>query len=166
MKPRPAQRLWLVALLLPIALSVEAALVAGGVAFSKRMETRLLAEPRPLAEVTGKIVGYAKKLTVAEARGAWLRVSEGTNRGWVFKGSVSETEPEDIKGLDSLGLAASQTTATAAARPLDEAAAKYATEHKLVDSRQDLEWLLKKSTAITAEEIDGFMQTKKLGEFK
>jgi len=165
MKPRPAPRLWPVLLALALAASVEAALVSGSIAYTKNLETRLLAEPRPLAAVTGK-VRYASKLTVQEARGPWLRVSEGSAAGWVFAGNVSETKPGEIAGADALGLSASKTTATAAARGLTEVGAAYATQHSLGDARGDLEWLRTQSAAVSTEDIDAFLKEQKKGEFQ
>ncbi len=118
MKVRPAPSRWrLVALLLASAATAGAALTAGSTAYTKRFETNLLAEPQALAPVSGK-VRFASKLKVKEIRGAWLRVSDGTTTGWVFAGNIAESKPDDIKGTDGMGLAASSTTATAAARPL------------------------------------------------
>jgi len=166
MKPRSlTPRWWLVALLLVAAGSVEAALAAGGTAFAKRLETKLLAEPRPLAAVSGK-VGYATKLTVEEARGAWLRVSAGSAAGWVFSGNLSDTPPPEGTGADKLGLSASETTATAAARPLTPVADEYARRGNLGSASEDLNWLLRRSADITAADVEGFLQEQKKGEFQ
>jgi len=54
MKPRASPlRLWPLALLLFTAVTINAAFVAGGTAYTKRRETKLLSEPRPLADVAG-----------------------------------------------------------------------------------------------------------------
>jgi hypothetical protein len=165
MNPRPAPRLWPAVLLLALVVSVEAALAAGGFAYTKNLETKLLAEPRPLAPVTGK-VRYASKLTVQETKGPWLHVSDATAAGWVFAGNLSETKPGEVAGTDGLGLSASKTTATAAARPLSPVAEEYATQHKLVNARNDLDWLLKESSTVTAQNVDDFLQKQKKGEFQ
>jgi hypothetical protein len=165
MKPRSTPRLWLVLPLLALAVAGEAALVAGGIAYTKNLETRLLAEPRPLAPVSGK-VPFASKLKVEEARGPWLRVSAGAAAGWVFAGNVSETKPVEGKGADGLGLSASTTTATAAARPLTPAANDYAVRRNLGDARKDLDWLLTQSQAFTPEEVTAFLQAQKKGEYQ
>ena len=80
MKTHPARRLWPVLLLLAGAATLEAALVAGGTAYTKRQDTTLLAEPAPLAAAAGKLA-FGRKLKVEEARGAWLRVSDGPLAG-------------------------------------------------------------------------------------
>ena len=152
-------------LALVLAASVEAALVSGSIAYTKNLETRLLAEPRPLAAVTGK-VRYASKLNVQEAKGPWLRVSDGSAAGWVFAGNVSEAKPGEISGADALGLSASKTTATAAARGLTEVADAYATQHGLGDARGDLEWLRAQGAAVSAEDVEAFLKEHKKGEFQ
>ncbi|MBI2813822.1 MAG: hypothetical protein HYX71_06025 [Opitutae bacterium] len=165
MNPRTHSRLWPLLCGLAAAVTLQAALAAGGVAFTKRMETKLLAEPTPLAAVSAK-VGYAKPLKIEAAKGAWLKVREGENTGWVFSGNVSAVEIKETAGLAGLGLNASATTVTAAARGLSEEAADYAQRHQLGTARDDLAWLLEQSAAVTAEDLEAFLQKNKLGEFK
>lgn len=165
MKTHPLHRLWPILPLLACVVSLEAALVAGGTAYTKRFETTLRTEPAPLAAVAGK-VAYGRQLTIKEARGAWLRVSDGPVAGWVFAGNVSETKPAEGKGLDGLGLAASQTTATAAARPLTPAAMEYAARNNLANARADLDWLLGQSATFTPGVLEEFLQAQKKGEFQ
>ncbi len=138
----------------------------GGFTYTKRVETNLLAEPKPLAEAAAKIA-YGHKLKVEEIRGAWLRVSEGANAGWVFTGNLSDTKPAEVKGLlDGAPLAASQTTATAAARPLNEAAVAYASGNNLAAAQEDLEWMVTACAAITTEEVEAYLQQNKKGEYQ
>lgn len=163
MKPSPmSARLlpWPAALILAVA--AEAAFTAGGSAYTKRVETRLLAEPRALAAPAGKL-GYGRKVKVEEVRGAWLRVSEGGAAGWVFAGNLSETKIEEGKGADSLGLAASETTAAAAARPLTPAAEEYAARRDLGSASEDLRWLLEFAQGVTPEQIEHYLQENKKG---
>ena len=165
MKSHSLAVLWPAALLAFAAIAVQAALVAGGVAYTKRLETKLLAEPKPLAAAVGK-VGFAKKLKIEEASGSWLRVSDGPNVGWVFSGNLAENPPEKVKGADGLGLAASETTATAAARPLTPAANDYAVRRNLGNARQDLDWLGAQCKSFTPEAVDAFLQAQKKGEYQ
>lgn len=165
MKSPSTPRRWLVALLLTATATLEAALTAGGTAYTKRFETNLLAEPAPLAAVAGK-VAYGRKLAIAEARGAWLRVSDGPAAGWVFAGNLSETKPAEGKGLDGLGLSASATTATAAARPLTPAADDYAARRNLTSARDDLNWLIAQCATVTPRQVTAFLQEQKKGEFQ
>ncbi len=163
MNPRKPSPRWPLFLGLAAAATVQAALVAGSIAYSKRMETKLLADPSPLAAVNATI-GYAKPLKIEEARGAWLRVSAGPSAGWVFSGNVSAVEIKESGG--GLALNASATTVTAAARGLSEEGAEYATRHQLANAREDLNWLLEQSAAVSADDLEDFLKEKKLGEYK
>ena len=81
--PLPA-RWWPTALLALMAtLPLPAALSAGGTAYTKRLETSLLAEPAALAATVGKLPA-GRPVKIAEVRGAWLRVSDGAATGWVL----------------------------------------------------------------------------------
>lgn len=138
---------------------------AGGFAYTKRVETSLLTEPKPLAAPAGKLA-FGRKVKVAEVRGSWLRISEGSVSGWVFAGNLSATAPSEGKGLDGLPVAASETTATAAARPLTPAAVDYASRRNLTAAREDLDWLLTECQAVTPEDVDAYLQENKKGEFQ
>jgi len=156
-------RLLLLAGLLVV--SASAAFQAGSVAYTKKLETTLLAEPKPSAETTGTIaLGHPVK--VEEVKGAWLRVSEGAVTGWVYAGNLSETKPDESSKFDGVALMASKTTATAAARPLDDAVVQYASQRNLGDARGDLEWMMQTCTEITEENVTEFLQEKKKGEFQ
>ena len=163
--PAAASLLWTVAILLGVTTAGEATLATGGTAYTKRRETTLLTEPAPLAAPAGTLA-FGRTLTVEEIRGRWLRVSDGPVAGWVFAGNLSETKPVETKGLDGLGLSASNTTATAAARPLTPAAAEYAVRNNLVNARDDLDWLRGQGATVTPEVLEEFLQSQKKGEFQ
>ena len=160
-------------LLLTIAASLQAAMVVGGFAYSKKIETRLFAEPKPLASVSGKTVGYGKKLTITEAQGAWLKVTEADNRGWVFKGNVAEVPPEKIKGIDVIPLDASATSATDAnrslkdsARPLSDSAVSYANRNNMGNAPKDLAWMSTQCAAVTDQVVEEYLKTHHKGEYQ
>jgi hypothetical protein len=148
-----------------LAAPAYAAYSPGGAAYTKRLETALLAEPTPLASVVARL-GYARKVRVEEVRGMWLRVSDGASAGWVFAGNLTEQKPAENKGLDGLPVAASETSATAAARPLAPAAVDYAGRRGLGQARSDVEWLERTSDAITAADVTAYQQAQKRGEFQ
>ena len=163
--PLPA-RWWPTALLALMAtLPLPAALSAGGTAYTKRLETSLLAEPAALAATVGKLPA-GRPVKIAEVRGAWLRVSDGAATGWVFGGNLSETQPAAGKGLGSKGLSASATTATAAARPLTPAADDYAARRNLTHARDDFNWLLAQCRAFTPAAVDTYLREQKKGEYQ
>jgi hypothetical protein len=165
MKPPSPLRRWPVVLVLASGATLGAALGTGGTAYTKKLETSLLAEPSPLAAVTGK-VGFGRALKVQEARGAWFRVTDGGTAGWVFQGNLSETKPAEGKGLDGLGFSASNTTATAAARPLTPAADDYAARRNLTNARDDLNWLLTQCHTFTPAAVEAFLKEQKKGEYQ
>lgn len=148
-----------------LAASALVAYDAGGFAFTKRAETKLLAEPKPLAETTGKL-DYGRKVKVDEVKGAWVRVSEGDVAGWVFGGNLSATKPAESVGMDGLAVMASKTTATAAARPLEEATVKYSEQENLGDALSDLQWMNEAAATVTAEDVDQYLQQNKKGEYQ
>ena len=158
---KPPQLVLLAALLVAPAL---AAYAPGGAAYTKRISTVLLAEPAPLAQQVTRL-GHARKLTVVEVRGVWVRVSDGKNTGWVFAGDLAPQEPENAtptgKAVD-----ASETSAMAAARPLAPEAINYADRRGLGKARHDLEWLVENSKAITDEDVQTYKQAQKKGEFQ
>ncbi len=144
---------------------LSAAFTPGGEAFTKRVETALLSEPTMLATPVAKI-GYAQSLKVETVKGAWIRVSDGKNTGWVFAGNLAEEKPSETRGLDSLPVAASETYAAAAARPLVPAAQEYSARRGLTKAADDLTWLNEQAAAVKPEDVKAFLQEKKKGEYQ
>lgn len=165
MKTKPPAALQLALLLGLFAATSLLAYEAGGFAYTKRVETNVLREPRPLAPPAGKL-GYRRKVKVDQVQGNWLHVSDGPVAGWVFAGNLADTVPAEVKGTDGLPLAASQTTATAAARPLTPEGEAYATRRSLGLARNDLNWLLFQCRGITRGDVDAFLQAQKKGEYQ
>jgi len=141
------------------------AFTAGGVAYTKRQSTALLANPAPLADVSARI-GYAHKLKVLEVRGAWLRVSEGASSGWIFGGNLAAAKPAQTSDLTGVPISASETSATTAARPLAPGAADYGDRRGLGEAKADLIWLEQTSDAVTPDQVDAYLKTSKKGEFQ
>ncbi len=146
-----------------LTLPAVAALAPGGTAYTKRASTALLAQPSPMAD-TVATVGYGRKLSISAAQGAWLNVRDGNKSGWVFKGNVSEQKIAEVKGADGLPLEASQTTASAAARPLADGAVEYANRKGLGEARADVQWLEDVTAKISPDDIRTYMQTEKKGD--
>jgi len=137
----------------------------GGAAYTKRVDTSLLAEPSPLAQAVSHVV-YAQELTVDEVKGVWLRVHDGRAGGWIFSGNLAEQKPSENKGLDGLPIDAAETSATAAARPLAPAANDYAQRRGLGQARADLDWLINFDAKVTPADLRSYMQANKKGEFQ
>ena len=155
---------WLVFLTASVTV-LPAAFAPGGSAYTKRIETALLAEPSMLADRVATI-GYAKPLKIEALNGAWLRVTDGKNTGWVFSGNLAEEEPGESRGADGLPIAASETSSAAAARPLLPATEDYSSRHGLGKSVEDLTWLREQVGKISADDVKAFLQEKKKGEYQ
>jgi hypothetical protein len=163
--PTPLARRWLLPALAAALVLLQGSFVAGGTAYTKRLETPLLSEPRPLAPAAAK-VGYSRPVRIEKLQDNWLYVSDGAAKGWVFAGNLTETKPESGKGLDGLPLSASRTTAAAAARPLTPEGEQYAQRHNLASARADLNWLLQQSKALKDDEVTAWLQEQKRGEYR
>ena len=137
----------------------------GSTAYTKRMETSLLASPSAAAQPVAKL-SFRKKLQVQEIKGAWVRVKESKNEGWVFQGNLSENDPKETAGIDQLPVSASSTTASAAARPLAPAASDYADRRGINSARADVIWLETESAKTGPEQVLTYLEQEKLGEYK
>ena len=151
------------ATLLATAVALPAAFAPGGTAYTKRVETALLTEPKMLAAPVTRL-NYAKKLKVEEVSGAWVRVSDGPQAGWIFGGNLAEEKPSETRGLDGLPVAASETAA--AARPLVPAAEEYSQRRGLGRAAEDLAWLAQQEAALAPAAVQEFLRTGKKGEFQ
>lgn len=145
--------------------AAAAAFAPGDTAFTKRVETALLKEPRMTAAATARLP-YARELKVTEVSGAWVRVKAGRASGWVFSGNLAAGKPSETRGLDGLPLAAAETTASAAARPLAPAAIEYAERKGLADAAHQLDWLQAQADAVTAEDVEAFLKEQRKGEYQ
>lgn len=155
-----------VALAALLILPAHASYSTGGAAYTKRIQTALLAEPAPLAAVVARLQ-YATKLKVEEVRGLWVSVSDGHHTGWVFAGNLAAAKPaENSDALARLGVSAGDTSASAAARPLAPAAVNYADRRGLAEARRDVEWLERTCDAISAADVKAYEQAHKKGEFQ
>ena len=144
--------------------AVSAAFAPGGSAFTKRADVTLLAAPQMGSQEVGRL-GYAQKVGITEVNGAWAKVNGGAANGWAFGGNLSETAPADTQGFDGLPISASNTTASAAARPLKEESQQYANRHGLNSASSDLTWLSQHAT-LRPGELQEFLKANQKGEFQ
>lgn len=138
---------------------------AGGFAYTKRVETVLYSQPHSDTPVSGRL-GFKRKVKVDEVRGPWLRVSDGPASGWVYFGNMSLTPIAEVKGSDGLPLTASQTTASAAARPLTPEANAYAVRKSYGQARVDLDWLQAQDKTIQEPDVVAYLRAQKRGEYQ
>jgi hypothetical protein len=153
----------LVALLATVAV-LPAALAPGGAAYTKRADVSVLAQPQMGSQTVGRL-GYAQKVSVNELQGTWARISGGSASGWVFGGNLSDQAPADTQGFDGLPISASNTTASAAARPLTADSQQYAGRRGLHSASSDLAWLSQHAT-LRPNELPEFLKAQKKGEFQ
>jgi len=156
-----------IAVLLAGALATSALLAfeTGGFAFTKRFETKLLAEPKPYAETTATLE-HGRKVKVDDLSGPWLKVADGAKAGWVFKGDLAVDKPVESKGAEAIGFGASKTTATAAARPLTDAAKAYATKKNFASAQEDLAWMMEACAAVSDDDVETYLKEHKKGIYQ
>jgi len=162
MKPK---LITILAAALALALPCAAAYKKGDTAYTKRMETPLLAEPKPLAGHVAKI-NFAQALTIEEVRGSWLRVSSKTPKaaGWVYAGNVAADEPVVPPTGGMTAASASATQTAAAARPLTKIAQEYA-QSRGHQTGFD-EWLGGIAASVTDDDITRYLIETNRGEYK
>lgn len=166
MKPRPLPPRLVVAGFTALAALVgTAALEKGGTAWSKKNETSILAEPKPLAAAAGK-AGFAEPLAIEEVRGAWLRVKAKDAAGWVFAGNVADEKPTVPPPAFLTTVKASETDTVAAARPLTDAAKDFAARHDAASAQADVEWLDQQSATMRREDVDAWLRDNQKGEYQ
>jgi hypothetical protein len=147
------------------ALLAVAAIEKGGKVYSKRNETPLLAEPKPLAAVVGK-VAFAEVLAIEEIQGSWLKVKAKKVAGWIFTGNIAEDKPSQAPSAGLTTVSASDTNTAAAARPLAPAAEGYVARHNAGESKADVEWLDKTAGELKPAVIEAYLRDNKKGEYQ
>ncbi|OHE88757.1 MAG: hypothetical protein A3G75_14370 [Verrucomicrobia bacterium RIFCSPLOWO2_12_FULL_64_8] len=166
MKPTsPPRRFFFAALAVAAAFATTAALDKGGTAYSKKNETSILTEPKPLAAATGK-VGFAEALKIEEVRGLWLRVKTKKVAGWVFSGNVADEKPTLAPAASLTTTKASDTDTVAAARPLTEASKEFAARHHGASAQADIEWLDQQALTVKPDEVDAYIRDNQKGEYQ
>jgi len=159
-------------LLLPLFLaatlvSLAADFKKGGTVYTKRQETALLAEPKPLAAAVGK-VAFALPLKIEEVSGQWLRVSTAKVpkiSGWVYAGNVADSKPTTAPLTGMTANTASKTTVAAAARPLTKTATDYARTRNLGSSAGH-DWLDALAATISEADVTRYIVENKRGEYR
>lgn len=137
----------------------------GDTVYSKRNETKLLAEPKPLAGAVGK-AGFAESLNVLEVRGSWVSVKGKGGTGWVFQGNLAEEKPTLAPPAGFTTVTANDTTTSAAARPLGPVGNDYAARTGAGSARADIEWVEQQSAKVGPAAVNEYLRTNKKGEFQ
>jgi hypothetical protein len=163
--PTAPRRLFTAGIICAAALVAGIAFDKGDKAWSKRNETPLLAEPKPLAAVVGK-AGFGESLRVSEVKGVWLHVKGEKVEGWVFQGNLAEDKPAGTPPAGLTTLSASDTDTAAAARPLSAVGTDYAARHDVADAAADIQWLEEQSAAVQAADVDAYLRDNQKGEYQ
>jgi hypothetical protein len=161
MKPRAIPLL--VAGLLGAALVVG--FEAGKTAYTKRYTTAVLKDPQPTADSIATLP-FATKIKVGVLQGKWAAVTTTNGPGWVYIGNLSEEKPFEDTSIKGLRAGAGETTASVAARPLDEVTKDYANQKGLNASADDVLWLEAQSDKIDDKAVTEYLKANRKGEFQ
>jgi hypothetical protein len=138
---------------------------SGKTAFTKRYQTDLLQDPQPLAQSVATLP-FTTGVKISDLQGKWANVSAGTNTGWIYLGNLAEEKPSEDNGIEGLQTSASATTASVAARPLDNVTSQYADQEGLGAAKADVKWLETQSDKIGKNAVVGFLKKNMKGEFQ
>ena len=137
----------------------------GKAAYTKRSETALLEEPKPLAKSLATLpLGAA--VNIVELGGHWAKVSRDKDTGWIYLGNLGEQKPAQDHSIEGLPTSASETTASIAARPLDKVAKDYASQKGLYEAAADVTWLEQQTGALDEAAVIAYLKAQKKGEFQ
>jgi hypothetical protein len=135
----------------------------GQTCYTKQNTTVLLAKPDRLAAPSGE-VPWGTALKVASVQGRWVEVRVGSKSGWVHAGNLSADKPPAENKTDILPTTAADTTAAVAARPLSQAAQRYAARTSHQAAAADVVWLEKFSDEVGRDEVSAYMVEHKRGD--
>jgi len=155
---------------IPVLLACAMALLvvgfeAGKPAFTKRYETAVLKEPQPLAAAVATLP-FAASVKITALQGKWASVATTNGPGWVYLGNLAEEKPADDHSIKGLRAAAGDTTASVAARPLDNVTKEYASQKGLNAAADDVQWLEKESAKVDDKVVAEFLKANKKGEYQ
>jgi len=152
-------------LLCPLGVLLLAGFEAGKPAFTKKFETAVLKDPRPMAESIATLP-YAAPVKITGLQGKWANVSTANGPGWIYLGNLSEEKPAADHSVDWLRAGANETTASVAARPLDNVTKEYASQNGMTSAADDLQWLQTESDKIDKKTVQDYLKTNKKGEYQ
>ncbi|HEY1662939.1 MAG TPA: hypothetical protein VGI03_11015 [Verrucomicrobiae bacterium] len=138
---------------------------AGKTAFTTHYETALLEEPQPLAKSVATLP-FAASVNITALQGHWAQVSSTNGSGWIYLGNLAGTKPFENNSVAGLQTSASATTASVAARPLDNVTAQYDDQEGLGKAADDVKWLESQSDAISNSIVVDYLKANKKGEYQ
>jgi hypothetical protein len=138
---------------------------SGKTAFTTHYETALLEEPQPLAKTVAALP-FAASVNITALQGRWAQVSSGSSSGWIYLGNLAEEKPVENNSVQGLQTSASATTASVAARPLDDVTSQYDEQEGLGKAVDDVKWLESQSEKITGADVTAYLKANKKGEYQ
>jgi uncharacterized protein YgiM (DUF1202 family) len=131
---------------------------------------KLKMEPNASSE-TIEALPVGSELTVNSSKGSWYKVTTKSNKtGWIYRGKVSSTQPEDKGGGGLFGALPGSSVQVSAAdtsrsiRGLSPAAKEYAASANTPQACQKaLDSVL--ALKVTDKEIEDFLIEGKIGEY-
>jgi len=161
MKPRIIPFLFACAICATLSVGFE----AGNTVFTTHYETALLEEPQPLAKSVATLP-FAASVNITTLQGHWAQVSCTNGSGWIYLGNLAGEKPVENNSIQGLQTSASATTASVAARPLDNVTSQYDDQEGLGQAADDVKWLESQSDAISNSVVITYLKTNKKGEYQ
>jgi len=137
----------------------------GKTAFTKRYETAVLKDPQPMADTIATLP-FSTKVKIGVLQGKWAAITTTNGPGWVYVGNLSEEKPFEDKSVSGLRASAGETTASVAARPLDDVTKDYANQKGLNASADDVLWLEALSDKVDDKAVTEYLKANKKGEYQ
>lgn len=138
---------------------------AGKYVYTKRYETAVLKDPQPMADAVATLP-FATKVKIGVLQGKWAAVTTTNGPGWVYVGNLAEDKPFEDTSINGLRAGAGETTASVAARPLDETTKDYANQKGLNASADDILWLEATTDKINDKAVTEYLKANKKGEYQ
>ena len=138
---------------------------AGKPAFTKRYETAVLKDPQPMAESIATLP-YAVEVKITALQGKWANIATTNGAGWVYLGNLAEEKPAADHSVDWLRASANETTASVAARPLDNVTKEFASQKGMNAAAADLQWLQAQSDRVDKKTVADYLKTSRKGEYQ
>ena len=138
---------------------------AGKPAYTKRYETAVLKEPQAMADTIATLP-FSTKVKIESLQGKWASVTTTNGAGWIYQGNLSEDKPFEDTSIKGLHAAAGDTTASVAARPLDEVTKDYANQKGLNAAANDILWLEATTDKIDDKAVTQYLKDGKKGEYQ
>jgi len=138
---------------------------AGNTVFTKRYETDLLTDPQPLAGAVATLP-FAASVKIISLQGKWANVSATNGTGWIYLGNLADEKPAEDNSIQGLQSSASATTASVAARPLDNVTAQYVQQEGLGQAAADVRWLERQTSAIGKAAVTGYLKANRKGPYQ